>query len=149
MELNQRLASLRRGVHRPQDLLTAATARGLRQPRLAGRGRLAAGAPADFLTVAFDGPRLAGADRGDPLGAVLFAAAAADVRDVVVGGEHVVRDGAHQRVDVAAELERSIIGAVEQRSDERQPSSTPSAGCSPTTRTSAAARPESSAERGW
>ena len=61
--------------------------------------------------MALAGPRLAGADRGDPLGAVLFAASAADVRDVVVAGEHVVRDGVHQRVDVAAELERSIVGA--------------------------------------
>ena len=61
--------------------------------------------------MALTGPRLAGADRGDPLGAMLFAASAADVRDVFVAGEHVVRDGAHHRIDVAAELERSIIGA--------------------------------------
>jgi formiminoglutamate deiminase len=111
MELNQRLASLRRGVHRPQDLMTAATAAGYDSLGWPGGGRLAAGAPADFLTVALTGPRLAGADRGDPLGAMLFAASAADVRDVFVAGEHVVRDGAHQRVDVAAELEQSIIGA--------------------------------------
>ncbi len=73
---------------------------------------LAVGALADFVTVAFDSPRLAGADRrATRSAAVVFAAAPADVRHVVVGGERVVRDGAHQRIDVVAELERSISAA--------------------------------------
>jgi cytosine/adenosine deaminase-related metal-dependent hydrolase len=63
---------------------------------------------ADFVTIGFDGPRLAGADRADPAAAVVFAAAPADVRDVVVGGEHIVRGGVHQRVDVVASLAASI-----------------------------------------
>ena len=66
----------------------------------AGRtaARLQAGALADFVTVSFDSPRLAGSDRlTDPLAAVVFAAAPADVRHVVVGGDVVVSDGVHQR----------------------------------------------------
>ncbi len=66
---------------------------------------------ADFVTVSFDSPRLAGSDRADPLSAVVFAAAPSDVRHVVVGGDVVVRDGAHQRLDVTAELDRSITAA--------------------------------------
>lgn len=39
----------------------------------------------------------------------MFAASAADVRHTVVGGRHVVRDGAHTLVgDVAAALSESI-----------------------------------------
>jgi formiminoglutamate deiminase len=112
IELNQRLASLRRGSHRPTELLAAATSAGYESLGWCGGGRLAAGAPADLVTVSFTGPRLAGSDlRRDPLAATVFAAAAGDVREVVVAGEHVVRDGVHQRVDVPAALQSSIDAA--------------------------------------
>ena len=112
VELNERLACLRRGTHRPHDLLTAATDCGYQSLGWGDGGKLAVGALADFVTVTFDSPRLAGSDRlGDPLAALLFAAAPTDVRHVVVGGDVVVRDGAHQRIDVAAELEQSISAA--------------------------------------
>jgi cytosine/adenosine deaminase-related metal-dependent hydrolase len=52
--------------------------------------------------------RLAGTDRNDPVAAAVFAASGGDVRDVIVGGEPVVRDGAHLRIDVPAELERAV-----------------------------------------
>ena len=42
---------------------------------------------------------------------MLFAASPADVRDVLVGGRHVVADGRHATLDVPAEL-RAAIGAV-------------------------------------
>ena len=42
---------------------------------------------------------------------VVAAASAADVTDVVVGGRHVVRGGAHVDLDVAADL-RAAIRAV-------------------------------------
>jgi len=42
------------------------------------------------------------------IGTVVFAATAADVTHVVVGGTVVVRDGAHTRIDVAAELAREL-----------------------------------------
>jgi formiminoglutamate deiminase len=109
VELNQRLVTLRRGTHQPADLLAAATAAGYDSLGWPGGGRVAVGAPADLVTVSFAGPRLAGVDRrSDPLAAVVFAASAGDVHDVVVGGEHVVRDGVHQRVDVPAALASSI-----------------------------------------
>ncbi len=42
----------------------------------------------------------------------VFAAGAADVRHLIVGGRHVVKDGAHQLVpDVAGEL-AAAIGAL-------------------------------------
>lgn len=106
VEHHQRLSSLQRGVHRPDDLLQRATVDGA--ARLGWRaGRLAPGWLADFVTVDLDGPRLAGSG-DDLLAAALFAATAADVRHVVVGGRHVVRDGRHHDVDVAAALHRSI-----------------------------------------
>ena len=39
---------------------------------------------------------------------LVFAATAADVTNVIVGGEFVVRDGRHVKLDVAEELRRSI-----------------------------------------
>ena len=38
----------------------------------------------------------------------MFAGAAADVHHVVVGGEVVVADGRHVRIDVAGELGRTV-----------------------------------------
>ena len=42
------------------------------------------------------------------IGAAVFAATASDVRHVMVGGEWIVRDGQHVRLDVAAELARTV-----------------------------------------
>ena len=110
IELDERLASLRRGTHQPADLLRTASANGYASLGWDG-GTLAPGQLADFVTVSFDSPRLAGADRSDAAAAVVFAAAQPDVRHVVVGGEHVVVDGTHQRVDVVAALDASIRAA--------------------------------------
>ena len=112
VELDERLASMRRGTHQPADLLTAASRIGYESLGWPDGGTLQAGGLADFVTVSFDSPRLAGSDRlTDPLAALLFAAAPADVAHVVVGGDVVVRDGVHQHVDVVAELEQSISDA--------------------------------------
>ena len=123
IELDERLASLRRGNHQPADAArrrhraTGYRCLGWPDGTVAGVGQLA-----DFVTVAFDSPRLAGTDRADhALAAVVFAAAPADVRHVVVGGEHVVCDGVHQRVDVvaAARPRRSAPPVAGCRVDER------------------------------
>ena len=42
----------------------------------------------------------------------VFAASAADVTDVVVGGRHLVAKGKHVKVDVAAELAASIAAVT-------------------------------------
>ena len=65
-------------------------------------GGLAPGQLADFITVRLDTPRTAGADPSLAATAV-FAATAADVDVVVVGGQPVVAGGTHLTVpDVAA-----------------------------------------------
>jgi formiminoglutamate deiminase len=112
VELNQRLVTLQRGVHSVTELAHAATANGYDSLGWTGGGRLVVGAPADFITVSLDSPRLAGTERhGDVLAAIVFAAAPADIRHVVVGGEHVVADGFHRTIDVSAALEGAISAA--------------------------------------
>jgi formiminoglutamate deiminase len=107
VEHHERLASLVRGNHDAPNLLRAATANGHASLGWPEAGRLEAGALADLCTVRLDSVRLAGARREHLLESVVFAAAAADVDHVVVGGEVVVRDGAHARIDVAGELARA------------------------------------------
>jgi cytosine/adenosine deaminase-related metal-dependent hydrolase len=63
---------------------------------------------ADLVAVRLDGVRLAGTRPEDLVDALVFAGAAADVSDVVVGGQVIVRDGRHVRIDVARELEDAI-----------------------------------------
>ncbi|HVA22385.1 MAG TPA: formimidoylglutamate deiminase [Candidatus Micrarchaeia archaeon] len=108
IELDLRLASGRRGVLGPAALLDAATASGA-----AGlgwdAGELAPGRLADWCTIGLDSPRLAGWAPAHGLGGAIFAATAADVARVVVGGETIVRDGRHLRLgDVAAALRAAL-----------------------------------------
>ena len=63
---------------------------------------------ADLAVLDLDSVRLAGARAEDLLDTVVFAAAPADVRHVMMGGDWVVRDGRHLRLDVAAELAAAI-----------------------------------------
>ena len=71
-------------------------------------GRIATGALADLTTVSLQSVRTAGTTPGTALAGAVFAAAAADVTDVVVGGEHVVRDRRHRSIDVTTELDAAI-----------------------------------------
>ena len=108
VELDERLASGERGHHSAAELLRAATEHGHRSIGRPDAGRIEPGAQADLVTVGLDGVRLAGADPGQALEALVFAATAADVRGVIVAGRPVARDGAHLELDVARELRRSI-----------------------------------------
>ncbi len=112
VELDERLASHERGRNSPGALLTAATRGGYECLGWPEGGRLAPGALADFTTVALDGVRLAGSDPGDAIGATVFAATAADVRDVVVGGRSIVREGRHVAFEVAEELSAAIAAVA-------------------------------------
>lgn len=105
IELDERLATLRRGSHTPARLLAAATVNGYRSLGWPG-GDLAAGTVADFVTLETGSVRLAGAD--DLAAAAVFSAAPADVHHVVVGGRVVVADGRHVSIDVPAALADSI-----------------------------------------
>jgi formiminoglutamate deiminase len=108
VELDERLARLVRGNHDAPALLTMASANGYDCLGWPEGGRLEAGALADFTTVSLDTPRGAGATAATALDLAVFAAGAADVHHVVVGGEVVVCDGRHARLDVTAEL-RSVL----------------------------------------
>ena len=113
LELNERLATQRRGHWTAAALLRAATEDGHASIGWSDSGRLAAGALADLCTIALDTPRTAGPDAGLGAETAVFAAGAADVRDVVVGGRVVVRDGVHTTVpSVGAALAKAIAAVT-------------------------------------
>ncbi|MEU1279625.1 formimidoylglutamate deiminase [Streptomyces sp. NPDC005805] len=109
MELNERLRSRTRGHWTAAALLRAASEDGHAALGRADAGVLEPGMLADFTTVALDSVRTAGPVPRLGAETAVFAATAADVRDVVVGGERIVRDGVHTRVPDAA---RALAGAV-------------------------------------
>ncbi len=110
VELDERLVTGVRGGHSAVDLLRAATAGGCAATGWPEGGRIEPQALADLVTVALDGVRLAGTPADHALESLVFAASAADVREVIVGGRFVVRDGAHVGLDVATELREAISG---------------------------------------
>ncbi|MFJ5777758.1 formimidoylglutamate deiminase [Streptomyces sp. NPDC093094] len=109
MELNERLRTRTRGHWTAAALLRAATADGHAALGWDEAGRIERGALADLTTVALDSVRTAGPPPGLGAETAVFAATAADVRHTVVGGRHVVRDGAHTLVpDVPHALARAV-----------------------------------------
>ena len=111
VELDERLATGARGRHRAADLLRAATENGHASLGWPEAGRIAPGALADLTTVGLDSARLAGTEPGHAVESLVFAAAASDVRHVLVGGRFVVRDGAHVDLDVAGDLRAALAAA--------------------------------------
>jgi formiminoglutamate deiminase len=107
LEMDERLASGRRGRFAPADLLAALTADGQRSLGWADAGELAPGRRADLVAIRLDSPRTAGTD---PAQAVL-AATAADVDTVLVDGRTVVAGGRHHLGDVGALLGAAIDAA--------------------------------------
>lgn len=109
MELNERLRTRARGHWTAAALLRAATADGHAALGWDDTGRIEAGARADLATIALDSVRTAGPLPRLGAETAVFAATAADVRHTVVGGRHVVRDGAHTLVpDVPQALARAV-----------------------------------------
>jgi formiminoglutamate deiminase len=96
-ELDERLATHARVNTEPEVLLAAATESGYRALGWDG-GRIEPGAPADLVNLSLDSVRLAGTAPDDLVAAAVYAAAAADVRDVMVDGRWIVRDGNHVSV---------------------------------------------------
>lgn len=111
VELDERLLAQVRGNHLVTALLEAATAAGHHCLGWPDAGRLVIGGLADLVTIDLTSVRTAGSVPEHALATAVFAATAADVRHVVVGGRVVVADGRHVTIDVAAEL-RAAIAAV-------------------------------------
>lgn len=103
LEMDDRLASGRRGRFTPAALLRAASATGYRSLGWDG-GDLRSGAVCDLVVLDDTSPRTAGA-RADQL---WLAATAADVTDVVVGGRRVVAGGRHELGDIGCLLRDAI-----------------------------------------
>lgn len=108
IEMNERLRSMERGTHSAQDLLRAGSANGYACLGWPDGGVIEVGALADLTTVSLASVRLAGFRRDSLLDAVVFAAMAADVDTVMVGGRTVVSGGRHVTIDVASELRQAI-----------------------------------------
>ncbi|MCX5212563.1 formimidoylglutamate deiminase [Kitasatospora sp. NBC_00240] len=109
LELNERLRTRTRGHWTANALLRAGSEDGHASLGWPEAGRIEVGALADFTVLALDSVRTAGPPARLGAETAVFAASAADVRHVVVGGRQIVRDGVHQLVpDVPAALRDSI-----------------------------------------
>jgi cytosine/adenosine deaminase-related metal-dependent hydrolase len=107
VEYAERLARRSRGHLTAESLLKAATYHGHTSLGWPDAGEIAPGARADLVTLSLDTIRTAGQDH--PLESAVFAATAADIRNVVINGKDIVRDGTHLLIpDPPAELSRSI-----------------------------------------
>jgi formiminoglutamate deiminase len=112
VELDERLRTRRRGHWTAGELLAAATDAGHSALGWPEAGRLEPGAHADLVTVSLDSVRLAGTEPAFAAESVVFAATAADVRNVVVSGREIVRDGRHLIVDDVPAALRTAVTAI-------------------------------------
>ncbi|PYC77597.1 formimidoylglutamate deiminase [Streptomyces tateyamensis] len=109
LELNERLRTRTRGHWTANALLRAGTEDGHASLGWPEAGRIEAGALADFTVLALDSVRTAGSVPRLGAEIAVFAASAADVRDVVVGGRRIVADGVHTLVpDAGAALQTAV-----------------------------------------
>ncbi|MEO6510253.1 MAG: amidohydrolase family protein, partial [Nocardioides sp.] len=104
VELDERLATQRRGHWSAAELLTAATSNGHASLGYDDAGTIAVGQRADLVTLDTTTPRTAGTGADEH--AAVFAATAADVTQVVVDGRVVFTRG--DETDIGHELERAI-----------------------------------------
>ena len=109
VEMGERLASQERGHFTAAELATAVSTVGHASLGWPDAGELATGGLADFVTIALDSPRTAGAPRTAALESVIFGASAADVQYLVVAGRDVVSGGRHVLIpDVPGALSAAI-----------------------------------------
>ena len=104
VEEHERLATGRRGSFTPADLVELATSAGHAALGRPDAGRIAVGAPADLVAVRLDTARTAGIDPAQ----VALVAGAADVSDVIAGGEIVALGGEHRAGNVGRMLTEAI-----------------------------------------
>ena len=111
VELNERLASRRRGHFTAAELLTAATRTGHDALGWGLGGVIAVGAYADLVTLGLDSIRTAGC--GPSPQTAVFAASAADVSHVVASGRVIVQGGVHTGIgDVGRALHEAVAAVT-------------------------------------
>lgn len=108
LELNERLRSQQRGIHSAGELFQMASQHGHRSLGWGDAGSILPGNRADLVSIDLDSVRTAGASPTSALEAAVFSATSADVHNVIVEGEFVVRDHEHCGIDVRAELAASV-----------------------------------------
>ncbi len=101
LELDERLATQQRGHWSAVELLAAGTADGHASLGFAGAGRIEVGARADLVTLDLLSTRTAGA--GPRAETVVFAAAAADVVQVIRDGRIIATRDDHEEIGRALE----------------------------------------------
>jgi formimidoylglutamate deiminase len=94
-----------------QRLFACATANGARALAVSG-GDLVAGSLADFFTVDLRDPSIAGHTASDLLALIVFGLNRTAIRDVVTGGQFVIRDGRHPLQDEIISRYAEIHAAV-------------------------------------
>lgn len=104
LEMDERLATGRRGCFTPGELVDALTSQGQRGLGWSDAGRIAPGTRADLVGIRLDTPRTAGSDPAQ----ALLAATAADVHTVIVDGRVIVEDGRHVLGDVGSLLRNAL-----------------------------------------
>lgn len=112
LEMNERLASLRRGRFSPAELVSALTVDGQASLGWPDAGRFAVGERADLVALRLDSPRTAGSRPEQ----VVLSATAADVHTVLADGRVVVCEGRHLLGDVGRLLAESVDGLWNGRS---------------------------------
>lgn len=113
IELNERLVRHERGIRDADSLLVAGTSGGARSLGWDDLGSLSVGSLADFVTVDDESPRLAGAGVEATVASIVYAASAADVVNVVVGGQVIVENGRHTLLgDVPRRLSEAISSVL-------------------------------------
>jgi formiminoglutamate deiminase len=104
LEMHERLSTHQRGRFTPAELITAATGAGHDALGWSGGGRLQVGSPADLVIVDPMSVRTAGSAPEQ----VHYAATAADVTDVIIGGRRVVTDRQHRLGPVGSMITQSL-----------------------------------------
>ncbi len=110
VELYDRLRLHKRGIHQPDELLTAATVNGAEALGWQGGGQIARGAPADFIALDPSTFELAGTDPSTVDG-IVMAATRASITDVVVAGELAIASRTATRGPSRTER-ASILGSM-------------------------------------
>jgi formiminoglutamate deiminase len=108
VELHERLATGQRGRFTPAELVKIGSESGYSSLGWPDGGRIADGALADFVVVRSDSVRTTGVHPDQ----VAYAATAADIDQVVIAGQTIVRDGQHQ-LGSAARLLASALDQLE------------------------------------